>query len=230
MKLLMLRKLHKWVALVVAIQVVLWAVSGTMFAWLDHHAIQGEGLAEPPPVVTLPAAERIATPGVLRSAVAGGEVTGLSLKIVDGVWVYRLQTSAGVQLVRAHDGSPYLIDETVARHLAQSHYRGTGQLVAISHHDGPTQETRDAGATWQARFDDESATSLYFSASDGALVTVRTDAWRLKDFFWMLHTMDYQGRDDFNNPLAIVAGSAALWVALTGLWLLLRVFRRRRAA
>ena len=58
-------------------------------------------------------------------------------------------------------------------------------------------------------------------------MAVRTGAWRLKDFFWMLHTMDYRGRDDFNNPLLVTAGVAAVWVGLTGLWLLVRVFRRR---
>ena len=42
MKLLTLRKLHKWVALFVGIQVLLWTVSGATFAWLDHHRVQGE--------------------------------------------------------------------------------------------------------------------------------------------------------------------------------------------
>jgi len=93
-----------------------------------------------------------------------------------------------------------------------------------------TLETRGFGATWQATYDDDAGTRLYFSAADGTLVAVRTDAWRLKDFFWMLHTMDYRGRDDFNNPLVVTAGAAAAWVAVTGAWLLLRVFRRRGAA
>ena len=97
----------------------------------------------------------------------------------------------------------------------------------MRHHARATLETRDAGPTWEAAFDDATGTRLYFSAEDGALVAVRTDAWRLKDVFWMLHTMDYRGRDDFNNPLVVLAGAWAAWVALTGLWLLVRVFRAR---
>jgi hypothetical protein len=60
---------------------------------------------------------------------------------------------------------------------------------------------------------------------DGAFVAARGDSWRLFDFFWMLHTMDYVGRDDFNNPLVILAAAAAGWIALTGLLLVIRVFR-----
>ena len=33
----------------------------------------------------------------------------------------------------------------------------------------------------------------------GALVRIRNARWRVFDFLWMLHTMDYRGRDDINN-------------------------------
>src|SRR3546814_1080089 len=41
----------------------------------------------------------------------------------------------------------------------------------------------------------------------------------------MLHIMDYTGRQDFNNPLVIMAGSGGLWIALSGFWLLVTRFR-----
>src|SRR3546814_19383447 len=37
--------------------------------------------------------------------------------------------------------------------------------------------------------------------------------------------MDYTGRQDFNNPLVIMAGSGGLWIALSGFWLLVTSFR-----
>jgi Na+-transporting NADH:ubiquinone oxidoreductase subunit F len=39
--------------------------------------------------------------------------------------------------------------------------------------------------------------------------------------------MDYQGRDNFNNPVVITFGTAALWLSLSGLLLLFRSFRRQ---
>jgi len=37
--------------------------------------------------------------------------------------------------------------------------------------------------------------------------------------------MDYDKRENFNNPLVIMSASAGLWIALTGVWLLVTSFR-----
>ena len=228
MKLLRLRKLHRWVALVVGLQVLVWTASGLAFAWLDHHEVTGEALAAAPKPLSLPTDTGVLDPGRLPIAKETATVRSLELRQVDQAWVYRIETLDGrVSLLRASDGTPFVIDAAAARRIAGRHYRGTGRLQEVRPQPAATNETRGLGASWQASYDDEFGTRLYFSTDDGALLAVRTDAWRLKDFFWMLHTMDYRGRDDFNNPLVMTAGAAAVWVGLTGVWLLLRVFGRR---
>jgi hypothetical protein len=77
---------------------------------------------------------------------------------------------------------------------------------------------------WRADFEDSRHTSLYFSAADGRLVAARNGSWRIFDFFWMLHTMDYRGRDNFNNPLVILFATGGLWLAISGVLLLSRSF------
>jgi Na+-transporting NADH:ubiquinone oxidoreductase subunit F len=225
MKLLTLRKLHKWAALFVGIQVLLWTVSGATFAWLDHHGVQGEHLTSEPAVRELPWAETLAEPAEWVDPPATSHVRELSLVSLDGRWFYRIEHDQGVELRHAKDGDRFELDGPTVRRLAAERYRGEGRLAELVFHPVETLESRELGPTWQARFDDETGTSLYFSAADGALVATRTDAWRVFDFFWMLHTMDYQGRDDFNHPLVVLAASAALWVALTGIYLLARVYR-----
>ena len=86
----------------------------------------------------------------------------------------------------------------------------------------------------RAEFDDERDTRLFVSPHTGRLVARRNDVWRLYDFFWMLHIMDYRERTDFNHPLLITASVIALIVSMSGFLLLfyrvrradLRVFRR----
>ncbi len=44
----------------------------------------------------------------------------------------------------------------------------------------------------------------------------RTTRWRVFDFFWMLHVLDFESRDDFNHPLLQVAALLGLLIALSG--------------
>src|SRR3546814_3701261 len=89
-----------------------------------------------------------------------------------------------------------------------------------------TVEVRDHEAPiWRVPFEDGEGTTLYVSGQDGRVLERRNDTWRIFDFVWMLHIMDYTGRQDFNNPLVIMAGSGGLWIALSGFWLLVTSFR-----
>jgi hypothetical protein len=108
--------------------------------------------------------------------------------------------------------------------LALGHYAGGGRLVAATLQTQPDIASRATGPVWQAQFDDAQRTALYFAADDGHFVAARTASWRWYDFFWMLHTMDYWGRDNFNNPLIVIVGMAALWLSISGIVLLTRSF------
>lgn len=60
----------------------------------------------------------------------------------------------------------------------------------------------------------------YVSAADGTFQKVRFRAWRWFDFLWMTHTMDYEGRDDFNNIVLRAFSLLGLITVLSGfvLW------------
>ena len=60
----------------------------------------------------------------------------------------------------------------------------------------------------------------YVSAGDGKLQTVRHRDWRIFDFLWMTHTMDYEGRDDFNTTVLRAISLLGLITVLSGflLW------------
>ena len=218
-----LRKLHKWLGLIVVLQLLMWTVSGTMFAWLDHHEVAAEHSV------------RKLEPAVLAPSVAlvqpenwgAGEILEVRLTSLLDEWVWRVETTQDVTLRSATTGEPLQLTEQIVRELATRQYIGGGKVTSVVFHPTSTIETRDSASTWEVRFDDVQATTLYFSADDGRLVETRNSTWRLFDFFWMLHTMDYRGRDNFNNPLVITVGFAALWLALSGLILLFKSFRKQ---
>jgi uncharacterized iron-regulated membrane protein len=218
-----LRKLHKWLGLIVALQLLMWTVSGTLFAWLDHHEVSAEHSVRQPELAVLAPAVALVQPENWGT----GEILEIRLASLLDQWVWRVETTQGVTLRSATSGQPLQLTEQLVGELATRQYNGSGKLTKVVFHPTSTIETRDSAATWEARFDDDRATTFYFAADDGRLVETRNGTWRLFDFFWMLHTMDYRGRDNFNNPLVITVGFAALWLAVSGLILLFKSFRRQ---
>ena len=224
---LFVRKLHKWLSLIVGLQLLLWTVSGLVFAWLDHHDVSAEHSVRALDPTAVSARKTLAEPATWMDEYGREEILEIQLVSLLDRWVWRVEAVDRIELRGAEDGQQLKIDEPLARRLALNRYAGDGQLESVAFQATPSLETRDAGAVWRAQFDDAGRTALYFSADDGYLVAARNSSWRLFDFFWMLHTMDYAGRDDFNNPLVITFGTAALWLALSGFLLLFRSFRRR---
>mgnify|MGYP003339799900 CR=1 FL=1 len=50
---------------------------------------------------------------------------------------------------------------------------------------------------------------------DGEIVSRRHALWRVFDFAWMLHIMDYEARTNVNNPLLRIATLSAAAMALS---------------
>jgi Na+-transporting NADH:ubiquinone oxidoreductase subunit F len=222
---LFLRKLHKWLGLVIGLQVVLWAVSGVMFAWLDHDAIDAAGSVRTVEPAVLSSTIVKTDPATLLGDYPPQELYDVRATLLADRWVWRVELRDRVELRTVEDGARVNVDEPWLRSLALERYAGDGRLIAATLQTEPDIASRASGPVWQAQFDDPERTALYFAADDGRFIAARTATWRLYDFFWMLHTMDYIGRDNFNNPLIITIGMATLWLSISGMLLLIRSFR-----
>src|SRR3990167_10941739 len=228
-----MRSMHKWVGLVLAVQFVLWMASGLVMSLLDHERVEGEHhranhaqAAKTWPRGTLSPSQVLAA--------ARRPVEGLETRWVRDQPVYRLSEGSSVWLVRAADGRPLRVDAVMAAAIAAADYVGEGAASAPEPLARPTSEVRGhEGPIWRVAFRDADDTTLYISAWDGRILERRNRSWRLFDVFWMLHIMDYGKRENFNNPLVIMAASGGLWIALSGVWLLVTSFRlvaRKRLA
>lgn len=225
-----MRTLHKWVALALALQFVAWMASGLALSLIDHHAASGDShRAEAGAPRTWPTTGLMPVSKVLAS-------TSARVQRVETAWlldraVYRLSTTEGTRLVDAHDGSQVRLDAATARDLALADYVGDGNAGDAELLERAPREAIDHEAPmWRVGFDDADATTLYVSAMDGRILERRNRQSRWFDVAWMLHTMDYSGRGNFNHPLLVVSAAAGVWVAVTGAWLAIVTLRRRRRA
>jgi uncharacterized iron-regulated membrane protein len=230
-----LRRIHKWVGLIIGLQFLLWAISGTAMALLDMEEVEGGPTAESH--APRPAPNPTAWPNV-QKALAGQPATGLKLHSLPQGPIYQVTTKQGVHLFSATDGSPVLIDGPKATLIARSTHPESAPVKSVVALKELPLAVRDHQLPiWQVNFNDARNSSYFISASTGEVLARRNDTWRWWDFFWMLHIMDYSERSSFNHPLIITVGFAMGWLAVTGFWLLFRTMwrhdfvalRRRRA-
>ncbi|UJJ56325.1 MULTISPECIES: PepSY domain-containing protein [Rhodanobacter] len=222
------RRAHRWIALIVGVQALLWTLSGLYMTAISIDLIHGDHLAHV-------AAEPLREPAVQVDAGTLSEryphSTGFKLKQLMGQAVYELRQGGKTVLVDASTGAELpALGEQQVRQLASSLYRGDGAIQSVHLLEKvPSEVAKRPVPMWQANFSDRGHTTLYLSATTGELLARRHDFWRLYDFLWMFHIMDYETRSNVNNGLMRVAASIGLLFALSGIWLLVHSFRKRKA-
>ena len=122
-----------------------------------------------------------------------------------------------------------LIDEAGARQRAEQIYAGDGGVREMELlYEIPGEIRGRPAPIWRVQFEGLWRPTLYISPQTGELVAKRHDLWRTFDFVWMFHIMDYETRDNVNNILLKFATWMMVITSLTGAWLLLYSFRRKR--
>ncbi|MFX8028156.1 hypothetical protein ABTK68_19440, partial [Acinetobacter baumannii] len=86
-------------------------------------------------------------------------------------------------------------DAALAQRLAQASYRGPGAVKSAELVDKSLETRAHDGTVWRVAFADAEDTTVYLTLQ-GDVLEHRNKTWRLFDFFWMLHIMDYSGRQD----------------------------------
>jgi Na+-transporting NADH:ubiquinone oxidoreductase subunit F len=223
----LLKKLHKWVGLLIGIQVLLWLLSGLVISLLDPEKVNGNQWASTSAtetqtleLVTLMEPAELPA-GLLKDAL------GIDLAYRHGKPVYLVRRADGETLVNATNASVIMFEKSGAEQVARKDFSGDGEIISIESGMAPDVETRDSqGAYWRVNFSDRANTSIYISVSTGEILERRNSFWRVRDFFWMLHIMDYPGRENFNNPLIIAVALIAIWLGVSGFMLLFGSFSR----
>ena len=120
------------------------------------------------------------------------------------------------------------IRATLAQAIAEADYSPNFPVLSVVELMENNIDYRGALPVWQVNFADDENTSIYVSPTEARVVGRRSSTWRLFDFFWMLHIMDYDERTDVNNPLLRVATWSVFAMAISGAWLLIWSFKRRK--
>ncbi len=239
-----IRKLHRWLGLLMAIQIIAWMASGLYFSLIPITEIRGEHLTRPVESVAPGQLAGLLQPGSLKRLFDEEIGTGWSL---DSLRTISMGGKAYWRVEGERDGEPFRrlvaadggsivsrLSEDQAAAVAANWLRQPVEPVAVA-----WVETAEAGSEyrgrdlplWRVDFTGPEPVSLYLDPWTGELLARRTDRWRIFDFLWMLHIMDFDTRDDFNHPLLQIAAALGLIIGLSGVvfWTMTtKLFRRRR--
>jgi hypothetical protein len=217
----LLRRIHKWIGLILGLQFVIWTVSGATMALLDMETVAG-GKARPAAAAPGIPSGDFAWPEVRRS-LGSQPITGLTVRPLLDRQVLEVATPAGLRLFDAANGRPVRVDGLLAGKVAEAAYSGGGKVSSVA----PLRKLEFAVREhklpiWRVDFADDANSSFYVSGGTGKLLERRNDTWRIWDLAWMLHNMDYVNRTSFNHPLIVTLAFGIIWLAITGFWLLFR--------
>ncbi len=219
---------HKWLGLVVGIQVLLWMLSGFIMTYYEIEVVRSEHNIAEPDLITFSVDYPLAPVNLVLSQVEG-PVKEVKLRSLVDLPVYEVTLMSGeVELyhaLAAQKLSP--LPEAYALVIADADFipeATPSEAIWVEEHN---LEYRGDVPVWMVNMNDVEGTHLYISPQTGMVVARRSDVWRLFDFFWMLHIMDYENRTDFNNPLVIWASLFAFVFSVTGIVMLFFRFKRR---
>ena len=220
------RKTHKWLGLFIGLQLVIWSLSGLYMTVVHIDTIHGDHLIRSLPQRTVDVSDLIDP----LTVVAANQGQSVRLAWVRNEPAYVVKGEAGDTVVDARNGEAVAPPtEAEIRSIAKATYTGSEPIGSASLiTDIPGEIRGRKPPLWRVEFDHWNKPTLYFSPTTAELVSRRHELWRIFDFVWMFHIMDFDERENVNNPLLRVFTWGAVLMALSGAWLLLYAFPKKK--
>ncbi|MBD3584738.1 PepSY domain-containing protein [Salinimonas sp. HHU 13199] len=214
------RRYHRWLMLFVALQFLLWAVSGLYMVSMDIHYIHGENLVNAPQV-NIDNEQRKTRFETIVDTYPNAE--SVTLRSLAGTPVYQvlLSDQPTPLLIATDSGQPLpQINEQQAARIAVRAFAGQGNIESIRSVDQPAEAPDELSPhhlpVWQVNFDETFSPTLYISQYTGSIVTVRHHPWRWFDWMWRLHILDWDDGATLGNLFFLIFAFTGLAGALSG--------------
>ncbi|MGE0046490.1 MAG: PepSY domain-containing protein [Hyphomonadaceae bacterium] len=210
---------HKWLALLIGIQIIFWVVSGVFFTLYPIEQIRSEHVIRQAPPQAIETAA-LASLSDLRSS-AGALPTRIAVE---------RRASGHVVVAEFGEAAPELFDAATlqrlsplsadeARAIARTHVTLSSEPVGVRRVTEGSPEYRGALPAYRVQFA-EGGLAVYVAENTGAVTARRSDLWRVYDALWALHIMDWQNHEDFNHPLIVIVSWLTLISVIAGVALI----------
>ncbi|MGF2411222.1 MAG: PepSY domain-containing protein [Ferruginibacter sp.] len=223
---LLIRRSHRYLGLIFGIQFLFWTVGGLYFSWTNINQITGKDIRKEEPAL-LPDNAHVPLAQIISKIKKTGTVAAIkSIQLVDvlDTLYFQVTYSDGKQmstrLANAQSGELRLpLTENDAIAVAKSRLKVDAVVKEVkyltatdNHHEYREKPLPAFAVTFSGKIN----TTVYVSTEMGTVQSFRNNNWRLFDFLWMLHTMDYKERDNINNWVLRIFSVLGLVTIISG--------------
>ena len=234
-----IRKVHRFLGVALGIQFLFWTIGGLYFSWSDMDEIHGDH--QKAHIHPLGADLNLVNPQTIIQKIKEKDsvnfVFDLKLIQILGEPVYQIAYSKvhdrdrKIQLANAQTGTlRTALTEVEAVNVAKANFSEDANVKLVEYittTNGHNEYREQPLPAFAVTLNHPSNTTVYVAAELGTVQKFRNNKWRVFDFLWMMHTMDYQSRDNISNWLLRVFSVFGLFSILSG-FILFFVSRKRK--
>ena len=207
------RKTHRWLGVILGIQFLFWTIGGLYFSWSNMDEVHGEhhkthihpltgniSLVNPQDILT-----KIKQKDTVNFVLGLQLIQILEKPVYQFIYSKEHDRGKKIQLADAQTGilRPNLSKEEAVE-IAQKNFSKDVKIQQVEYlttTNGHHEYREQPLPAYAVTFAHPSNTTVYVSSELGTVQKFRNNKWRIFDFLWMLHTMDYQGHDNISNWL-----------------------------
>jgi DNA-binding protein len=218
----LIRKIHRYFGVIIGIQFLLWTVGGLYFAWTNIEEIRGKHLIHQDDILVLKDSVKTPIEILRQNQIPKVSVKEIKLSSLFFETFYEVHTAENMMLINAETGVlRTLITEDEVKLIVNKKLKKDIEILKVDFvtDENISEHFQYRGGmlpAWAVELNDDSKTTIYVCAVRGTVEKVRTKQWRIFDYLWMFHIMDYDERDNINNNILRVFSILGLMTILSG--------------
>jgi uncharacterized iron-regulated membrane protein len=211
-----IKKFHKYLSLFISIQLLLWTISGIFFSFNKIEEVRGEHLKKP----------EIQEPFSVNEAKFTSDSATITYHKRLSDLVVEVKSSNGIKYFDQKGNLVNKLSFDDAKNIVtQRTYLSPTKILEITE---PEEGSEFRGRSLplykvESLSNEGKVINIYLNPYSGKIEALRSNQWRAWDFFWALHIMDWDKREDFSNTLLRIFSILALFSALSGIILFFRI-------
>lgn len=231
-----IRKTHRWLGVILGIQFLMWTIGGLYFSWTNIDEVHGDFQKRNSPMFS--SNILLVSPTMVIDTIKKvhriDSVVSIQLIEILGKPFYQVRCISAIEnkgnhqhdirlmnyLANAETGQlrgPLTKEEAIV--VAKLRFNGEPKIKAVEYllNTDKHHEYRESPLpAYAVTFEHPFKTTVYVASELGTVQKFRNNKWRIFDFLWMMHTMDYEGRDNFGNILLRAFSIFGLVTVLSG--------------